>query len=299
MSQKRYVIVGTAQSWKRTPWDDQGSVIASLNDAYQLQPQGFKRADEWYDPHPLNKFVFPEGPLYPHQVPVGHYVRPVHHMAWLAAQSIPVYLHPDYLTQYPEAATWTNAHPFPRQAIVEHFGTYFTSTPQWMMAHAITRGFSDFAIYGIHLATQQEYREQRPGFEFLIGRVLGPGKLTTSVKDGLRHYETPNGHVALPQDSPVLQANYQYAFDARPSGHLAPIEWQLHKLQIKKERTVQALSGRPWWLPVVAVQEPGPDGKTVRRVCSTSALQSDLAYLNAAIADTQQELQRVAWRVGA
>lgn len=297
---KQYVIVGTAPSWKRTPWNDQGCLIASLNDAYQLQPMGFQRADEWYDPHPLNKMIFPDAKaIYAHQVPAGHYVRPKTHYDWIKNQSIPVYLHPDYLTQHPDAHTWVNARPFPREQIVEHFGQYFTSTPQWMMAHALMRGFRDFAVYGIHLATEQEYREQRPGFEFLIGRVLGASKMTVAVKDGVRHYTTEDGHVALPEDSPVLQSKFQYAFETRPSGFLEPLKWDLHKLQIKKERTVQALATRPWWKPILAINEPGPDGKPLRRICSTASLQDELLYLNVAIEDAQQALQRTAWQIGA
>lgn len=299
MTQQRYGILGTAPSWRRAPWNDPGIVLASLNDAYQLKPQGFARADEWFDPHPLNKFVCPDGPLYAHQVPPGHYVRPKGHHEWLGSQSIPVYLHPEYRTQHPEAAHWPNARPFPKDAIVEHFGQYFTSTPQWMMAFALMRGFVDFEVYGIHLATEQEYREQRPGFEFLIGRLLGRSKMTVTVKDGLRHYTSQDGHVALPEESPVLQSKFQYAFDTRPSGFFAPVQWDLHKLTIKKERAVAALTQRPWWQPIVAMQVPGPDGQPTRRVTSTSALQKELSYLNAQILDTQQELQRLQMAAGA
>jgi hypothetical protein len=297
---RQFVIIGTAPSWQRTPWKAPNVLLASLNDAYQLGPRGFGECHEWYDPHPLNHFIFPETKaLYAHQVPPGHYVRPKGHLEWLASRPYPVYLQPDYLTQHPNAAEWQNAKPFPRQQIVEHFGQYFTSTPQWMMAFALMRGFSDFAVYGIHLATEQEYREQRPGFEFLIGRVLGKGKLSVTVKDGMRHYETADGHVSLPEESPVLQSKFQYAFETRPSGFMAPVEWQLHKLSIKRDRTIQALGERPWWQPIGAIREPGPDGKERRRVCSTTTLQNDLRYLNAAILDTQMELQRLARQAGA
>jgi hypothetical protein len=297
---QQFVIVGTAPSWKRTPWKASNVLVASLNDAYQLAPQGFGECHEWYDPHPLNHFIFPEGKhLYAHQVPPGYYVRPKQHYEWLASRPYPVYLHPDYESQYPEAQEWPYAKPFPRQQVVEHFGQYFTSTPQWMMAFAMMRGFRDFAIYGIHLATEQEYREQRPGFEFLIGRTLGKGKLSVKVLDGMRHYETEDGHVALPEESPVLQSKFQYAFETRPSGHLAPVQWELHKLQIKRDRAISVLKQRPWWQPIGAIQEPGPNGHPMRRICSTASLQKELWYLDAAILDTQMELQRLAHAAGA
>ena len=296
MAPSKVAIVGTAQSWKRTPWNDQSFLILSLNDAYQLTSQGFQRADEWYDPHPLDHFFHPPAGqgIYAHQVPPGYYVRPPDHLKWLGSQTIPVWLHPDYVTQHPEAAKWAHARAFPKDALVAEFGRYFTSTPQWMMAHALTRGYSDFSIYGIHLATEQEYVEQRPGFEFLIGRVLGKGKLSIVVKDGMRHYETPDGHVALPEESPVLQSNFQYAFDIRPSAYLEPLKWEVHKLQVKRDRTINALKTRPWWLPVARIDEPHADGTVTKRLASTSALQSELWHLDAALFDTQQELQRMA-----
>lgn len=299
MSVSKYGIVGTAPSWKKTPWSDTSFLLASLNDAYQLGPQGFQRADEWFDPHPLDHFLYPDGKVvYPHTIPPGHYVRPKDHLKWLGEQTIPVYLNPGYLQQHPPAKDWAHARPLPVQDIVAHFGQYFTSTPQWMMALGIMRGFVDFWIWGIHLATQQEYRDQRPGFEFLIGRLLGRGKIRETVADGMRHYETNEGHVALPVESPVLQAKFQYALEPRPGPHLAPLEWEMHKLQIKRDRTIQALKQRPWWQPIGAIQEPGEDGTPVRRICSTAALQNELWYLEAAMADTQQEMQRLTLQAG-
>src|SRR6185369_8935772 len=100
------------------------------NDAYRLP--GFLRADRWYDFHPIDKWFMSEGPLYPHQLPPGHYARPAGHREWIASQLIPVYLHPDYLTQDPDAKTWTHARPFPKQQIENHFGRYFSSSPAWM-----------------------------------------------------------------------------------------------------------------------------------------------------------------------
>jgi hypothetical protein len=300
MAPTRYGIIGTAPSWKRTPWHDTSILLASLNDAYQLRAQGFQRADEWHDPHPLDKFYCPKGgaQVYAHQVPPGYYVRPAQHLDWIRTQSIPVYLHPDYARQHPDAASWAHVKPFPRDAVVEHFGQYFTSTPQWMMAFAMMRGFTDFSIWGIHLATEQEYREQRPGFEFLIGRLLGKQRIRIATADGMRHYETADGHVALPEESPVLQSPFQYAFETRPSAYLAPVQWELHKLQIKRDRTIAALKNRPWYQPIGAIEEPGPDGTPVKRICSTAALQADLWRLDAALADTQQELQRLQLAAG-
>lgn len=257
MTTTRAAIVGTASSWQLTPWNDPGLHVCSLNDAYQIK--GFQRADEWYDTHPIRKMYFrpaeDRGPVYAHQIPVGAYVRPAHHLEWLKAQTIPVWLHPDYTQDHPDAATWLHAHAFPKAEIEAHFGRYFSSSPQWMLAHLMLRGYRDVSVYGIHLATEHEYIEQRPGFEFLLGRMLGPGKLTVSVKDQMRHYETPEGHLALPEASPVLTASFQYGYEPRPLAGLEPLRWEAHKLAIKRTRALGQLRGAKWWTPTAAIKE--------------------------------------------
>lgn len=277
MRKERYCLVGTAPSWQRTPWHDKGLWIGSLNDAYQMKD--FGRFDEWTDFHPLDHFYHPPKDakgVYAHQVPAGYYVRPADHLLWLkqTAQTKRVWLHPDYLTQHPDAATWPEARPFPKAEIEAAFGRYFTSSPSWMLAQAVLEGAREIHIYGIHLSTEHEYVEQRPGFEFLIGRVLGPSKLTTTVKDGLRRYETQDGIVVLPEASPVLSSNFQYAFEPRPRAKLEPLKWDVHRYAIKRERAVKALQTAPWY-------------------ARTAALQDELWRADAYLADAQDQLARV------
>src|SRR6185295_2228492 len=181
---ERVAIVGTAQSWMKTPWHDLGLHIRSLNDAYRMP--GFQRADAWYDLHPLDKFYHPESnQVFAHQIPPGHYCRPKTHIEWLSQQQIPVWLHPEYARQHPAAATWKHARAFPKADIEAHFGRYFASSPGWMMGQALMEGVKELHIYGIHLATEQEYVEQRPNFEMLCGALLGRGKQRQAVRDGL------------------------------------------------------------------------------------------------------------------
>ena len=253
----RVAIVGTAESWIQTPWNDTGLYITSLNDAYRRP--GFVRADAWFDFHPLDHFYYPpdgsDHPVFAHQVPPGYYCRPKTHLEWLQKQMVPVYLHPDYQAQHPDAANWPHARAFPRAEIEAHYGRYFTSSPAWMMALYMMQGCRDFAIYGIHLATEHEYREQRPGFEFLIGRALGPSKVTVTVKDGMRSYVTQDGAIHLPVGSPILSSDFQYAFQPRPRAALEPLKWELHKAQIKHGRAVAQLKVAPWWQRTKPIQE--------------------------------------------
>lgn len=299
---ERVAIVGTAQSWIQTPWSDVDLKVWSLNDAYRLP--GFVRADAWFDFHPLNHFFFHSGQaVHPHQIPQGYYCRPADHLRWLAAQAIPIWLHPDCESQVhddlsPErdadrAAVLANpAHrPFPRAAIEAHFGRYMTSSPAWMMALAILQGVKELHVYGIHLATEFEYMRQRPNFEFLMGCLLGKGKRTMTVHDGLRYYESQDGKLVLPESSPVLQESFQYAFDPKPDTALEPIKWELHKVGIKKQRTVSALMNANWWQPLVPVQRIDDEGTRwdYRR---RGVLRDELIYLDALGADYQEQLAR-------
>lgn len=274
---ERFAIVGTAPSWAKTPWTDSGLHIRSLNDAYRIK--GFVRADSWLDMHPLDRFIHPptqDAPLFAHQVPAGYYVRPVDHLKWLGEQAatLPVWLHPDYLTQHPAAAAWPHARAFPRADIEAAFGRYFTSSPAWMLAHAILQGAKEIHIYGIHLATEHEYIEQRPNFEFLCGRVLGMGKLTVTEADGMRRFETADGMIVLPSASPILASNFQYAFQTRPRASLEPLRWDLHRFSIKRNRALDALVRAKPWTP-------------------RGALRQDLARYDALLADTQDQMQRM------
>lgn len=295
MKHERVAIVGTAESWTQTPWQDPSLQIWSLNDAYRLK--GFGRADAWYDFHPINRFYFPvDGkPIYAHQIPAGFYARPLGHVEWLArqAQCMPVWLHPDYQTQHVDAATWPLAKPFPKAAIESYFGMYFTSSPAWMLAHALLQGARELHIYGIHLATEFEYQRQRPNFEFLIGRLLGTGKIRQMVRDDRRYIETADGLVVLPESSPILKENFQYAFQQKPDAHLEPIKWELHKTEVKRSRLMKALTTRPMWSPWVQFEQPADDGgQPYLRREKASTIQVELAYLTALSADWQEQLQR-------
>ncbi len=295
---ERYAIVGTAPSWRMMPWHDLTLHTASMNDAYQMD--GFERADEFYDLHPLNKFyLVPEAPpgqkavIYAHQIPIGSYVRPAKHLDWLATQTIPVWLHPEHASQLPASAGWPSARPFPKAEIEATFGRYFTSTPAWMLAHAILRGAKEIHIYGIHLSTESEYIEQRPNFEFLMGCVLGRGKCTVSVADGLRRYETADGLIVIPEMSPVLSSNFQYAFETSPRRQIEPLKWELHKALVKRDRRVLALKTANPWVPFVTFEEPQDDGVVKRRRMMTSTVQQELFYYDALVADCQEQIARV------
>ena len=118
---------------------------------------------------------------------------------------------------------------------------------------------------------------------------FGSGKRSVTVKNELRYYESPDGLLVLPEDSPVLQENFQYAFEPKPDAWQEPIKWELHKLQVKRQRLVSALTSRNW--PIVPVETKNDDGSTwtYRR---RSSVRSELQYLDALTMDYQEQMAR-------
>lgn len=222
MSERRIAIIGTAPTWKSTPWDDPTLEIWCLNDFHVLNPP---RADRWFDIHPLDKMYFRDprqGKVRAEDVPPGYFVRPAGHLEWLKSQQIPVYLQ-EARPDFPSSRT------FPKAEIEAKFGPYFASTPAWMIGLALLEGVSEIHVYGVHLATEWEYVRQKPNMAFLLGLAAGLG-----VK------------VVLPQGCPLLKEPHQYAYEPDPD--IPKIAAQRRVTALKLERqAVAARQGRRWW----------------------------------------------------
>ncbi len=101
------------------------------------------RVDAWFEIH--GNLLWPE-----HK----HYGEP--YLNWLKQQTFPIYMQNQELVP--------NAIPLPYREIVKEFGPYFfTSSFAWMMAFAIMQGAKEVALYGIDMASRDEYILQRPG----------------------------------------------------------------------------------------------------------------------------------------
>lgn len=214
-TKKRICIVGTAESWKNAPFDDPTIEIWNLNDGYCLN---LPRIDRHFEIHPLDKMVFRSAGqkvVKASDIPPGHYMRPKGHIEWLKkmAQTIPVYLQDE-----PDASWPVNAKRFPVEQVDATFGTYWASGPAYMVALAILEGVSEIQVYGIHLATEQEYRDQRPNFEHLLGIARGRG-ITVVMAD----------------TSPVMKHGWRYAYEPKPQAPANPdlAEWKSVQKEIK------------------------------------------------------------------
>jgi len=268
---KRVAIIGTAQSWKECPWGDQGLEIWGLNDAYMI---GVPRATRWYELHPFHQMSFREATAKASSGPMaesepGVYVRPAQHLEWLKTRTFPIFLNesrPDYQT----------SQTFPRQAVLDHFARYWpwrasaehvvrpgpdyeVSTPAWMLMHAIAEGYAEIHVYGIHLATQWEYVEQRPNFEFLLGVAAGMGV-----------------RVVLPDATPICRAQYRYAFEPKADIPLQACQQTINRIKQEGLRLRQQLARLSWY-----------DAREKRHV------EARLTCLDAELADARHTLQRL------
>lgn len=209
---KKVCIMGTAPSWRMTPWADATWDIWGLNDAYQLRPRRWTR---WYELHPLDQmfFVEPGAAVQAGAIPKGHYIRPAGHIEWLKAQAagLPVFLQAEPPSDWP-----AQAHRFPIESIDASFGgDYWASGPAYMLAQADLEGYDEIMVTGIHLATEAEYRKQRPQWEFLIGRVLGR-TITRDDQAGFRVYRGQGRSIWLPETCPILKHEWRYAYEHEP-----------------------------------------------------------------------------------
>ena len=239
---KRCCICGTAPSWQSTPWHDTSIEIWTLNDAYVL---GLPRIDRMYELHPLNKMWFrrkDKTRILETDVPKGYLVRPEGNLVILksAAATIPVFL------QDAPPADWpVHAHRFPIEAIHQAFGSeYWASGPAYMLAQAVLEGYTDIWITGIHLATEHEYREQRPQWEHLIGRILGM-KIETSEHDGFRFYQGATVRIVMPVEAPILRHDWKYAYEDKPVKPRTALDLEWKATQQEKNELIRQLVNWP------------------------------------------------------
>jgi len=86
--------------------------------------------------------------------------------------------------------------PLPKDLILNKFGRYFTNSISWELALAIHEGFEEIYVFGVDMAQDEEYKEQRPSCEYFIGMARGAG-----IK------------VHLPDECDLLKSTWLYPFE--------------------------------------------------------------------------------------
>lgn len=165
---KKVAILGTADSVVETPWDEMevwvcGEPVARGN-------KKIKKYDRLFELHDK---------------------LPDEYLEKLADADKPVFL-PKLTKLVPKGLK------FPRAEMREFFGyEYYSCTIAWMLAYAIyTKQYDEIFLFGVELAQDEEYVNQRKSVEHWIGQARGRGIA-----------------VYLPPQSEIMTIQYQYGFD--------------------------------------------------------------------------------------
>jgi len=140
----KVALIGTAPSSRMlAPYNDPTWEIWSCSPGNM---NAVPRANLWFELH--GNLHWPEN---------AHYGTP--YIEWLKTLTIPVMMQDQRYVP--------NAISFPYDEMTKEFGKdFFTSSFAWMMAYAIYKGAKEIALYGIDMASRDEYILQRPGFFF-------------------------------------------------------------------------------------------------------------------------------------
>lgn len=135
---RRIAILGTApSSLKYAPFNDPSWEIWACSPG--VIPH-LKRCDEFFELHRWGQEWLTDD--------YRKYLGSCKHPVWM-------------INPLPEVPT---SRAYPKAEMLREFGPHwFTSTPAWMLALAIVQKPAEIGIYGIDMATNSEYAEQRPG----------------------------------------------------------------------------------------------------------------------------------------
>lgn len=210
---KKVAIIGFADSWKQAPWSDDSVEMWPLNEFWKYAP----RWNRWFELHDAETLGVTTRDL-----SEGEQKR---HLEWLArnhGEGKPIYMQPAFCD-----GRFPNAVPFPLDAMVQQFGRYFTSSIGYMLALAISEGYSWIGLYGVDLASDVEYPHQRPNTEYLIGIARGKGI-----------------HVEIAPGSAVNKSNFLYGYEKEPAANpmVGAMKKHLESIQQRRDQTIAMMN---------------------------------------------------------
>jgi hypothetical protein len=170
----KIAIIGTAPSSRSlAPVNDPSWTIWACSAGNQGM---LPRVDAWFEIH--SNLLWPE-----HE----HFGKP--YIECLNQQKFPIYMQ--------DNSQVARAIPYPKDEIVAEFGRYFfTSSFAWMMALAIKMGAKEIGLWGVDMASRDEYILQRSGGHFFIQEAVRRGII-----------------VHVPKESDLAQPPALYGFD--------------------------------------------------------------------------------------
>jgi len=193
------------------PFDDPTWEIWGLNEEYRFQ--WMRRWDRWFQIHPYLDFMRQGNPNDPK------------HPEWLRAQkplgepkAFPIYMQ-DQFADVPASIK------FPLDEIERDLGiNYYCSSISYMLGLAAWMGYKEVGMYGVEMASDTEYKYQRPNGEFWIGFMMGRG-----VK------------IHLPKEANLLRGQ-RYGFDWLPNVGRQAIEFDLVRMKNEEGQAMAKLN---------------------------------------------------------
>lgn len=189
----KVAIVGFADSKDEGPYTDNTWDIWGLNSLWEVLP----RWDLWFEIHDKEIFNWHTN----QQVGYGLTREGKPYADGLKNLGVPL-----FMTQaYPEIP---NSLAYPMDYMCKKYGSafmgpigqdgfrYWTNTISMMIAIAIDYGYPVIGVWGVDMATHQEYGSQRPSCEFFLGCAAGLGR-----------------KIMLPATCDLLKARFIYGFE--------------------------------------------------------------------------------------
>jgi len=176
---KKVAILGFAPTYEDAPFDDESFEIWTCNSLFRRVP----RVDRQFDFHPFDTFDDER------RKGTKKYVEE------MAELDCPVYLQ----KQHPQVP---NSVAYPLQEVVKEVTVgclnkpYFTNSISMMIALAIVEGYDAIHVYGVDMAQDTEYADQRPSCEYFLGMAAGRGI-----------------DIHVPKSSNLLKTKYVYGYE--------------------------------------------------------------------------------------
>lgn len=209
----KVAILGFAESWKTAPFDDPTVDVFGLNELWKYVP----RWNLWCELHDAETLGVTKRDLSD-----GEQKR---HLQWLSTthgDGKRIFMQPAFCD-----GRFPNAEPYPLEQMCGLFGRYFTSSIGYMVALALVQGYEWIGLYGIDLASDIEYQQQRANAEYLVGIARGLGRT-----------------VVIADTSAICKAGHLYGYEKPLAENplLEPVQAHLTGLKKKHDETVALLN---------------------------------------------------------
>lgn len=181
MEQKSIVILGTASSRVQAPFEDDSFTIWGVSTTASYPD--VKRVDKIFELHPRRYWGIPQ---------VTQDLKDFDGQVVMQ----------DHYDEIPNSVA------YPREGVRDEYmlsamggHLYCTNTITWMILCALYEGYTDFSLFGVHMAHETEYSYQQPSVSWAVGIIHG------YMLAGLPYSLT------VAEDSELLKARYEYGFE--------------------------------------------------------------------------------------